>query len=82
MVGADLAAGVTATDADPSGSVPFAHDLAEFIRGVRAIDVCGRVFHGRGRVVCWWRTSGRRYMRILGASDGCTCRAGRDQVED
>ncbi len=41
--------GVTATDADPSGSVAFARDLAEFIRGVRAIDVRGRVFSGGGR---------------------------------
>jgi aminoglycoside phosphotransferase (APT) family kinase protein len=41
--------GVTAAEADPSGSVPFARDLAEFITGVRAIDTCGRVFTGSGR---------------------------------
>src|SRR5215470_19086235 len=29
--------GAVATDDDPSGSVAFAHDLAEFIHGVRAI---------------------------------------------
>jgi aminoglycoside phosphotransferase (APT) family kinase protein len=41
--------GVVATDEDPSGSVLFAHDLAEFIFDVRAIDTCGRMFGGRGR---------------------------------
>jgi aminoglycoside phosphotransferase (APT) family kinase protein len=41
--------GVTATQVDPSGSVPFARDLAELITGVRAIDTCGRVFAGSGR---------------------------------
>jgi aminoglycoside phosphotransferase (APT) family kinase protein len=41
--------GAVATDADPAGSVPFALDLAEFIRGVRAIDTAGRTFTGRGR---------------------------------
>lgn len=42
-------AGVTATDEDPGGSVMFAHDLAEFIRGVRSIDTGGRTFSGQGR---------------------------------
>lgn len=41
--------GVTATDADAAGSVAFAHDLAEFIAGVRAIDTRGRTFAGHGR---------------------------------
>lgn len=41
--------GTVATDADPGGSVAFAHDLAAFIRGVRAIDVTGRTFAGPGR---------------------------------
>jgi aminoglycoside phosphotransferase (APT) family kinase protein len=42
-------AGVTATEVDPGGSVPFARDLAEFITAVRAIDTHGRVFRGSGR---------------------------------
>jgi aminoglycoside phosphotransferase (APT) family kinase protein len=41
--------GAAATDQDPGGSVAFAHDLAEFIAGVRAIDIRGRTFDGRGR---------------------------------
>jgi aminoglycoside phosphotransferase (APT) family kinase protein len=41
--------GDTATDHDPGGSVAFAHDLAEFIGGVRSIDTGGRTFNGRGR---------------------------------
>jgi aminoglycoside phosphotransferase (APT) family kinase protein len=41
--------GTTATERDPAGSVAFAHDLAEFIAGVRAIDTRGRAFSGRGR---------------------------------
>lgn len=41
--------GVTAADADPSYSVTFAHDLAEFIQAVRAIDTRGRIFSGTGR---------------------------------
>jgi aminoglycoside phosphotransferase (APT) family kinase protein len=41
--------GTVATDEDPGESVAFAHDLAEFIHGVRAIDTCGRAFRGRGR---------------------------------
>lgn len=41
--------GATATEQDPSGSVAFAHDLAEFIHDVRAIDTEGKVFSGRGR---------------------------------
>ena len=41
--------GVVATEEDPGESVAFAHDLAEFIDGVRAIDTHGRTFSGRGR---------------------------------
>lgn len=41
--------GTVATVADPAGSVPFALDLAEFIRGVRAIPTGGRTFKGGGR---------------------------------
>ena len=41
--------GVTALEEDPGGSVAFAHDLAEFIGGVRAIGTGGRTFRGRGR---------------------------------
>lgn len=41
--------GTVATDEDPGGSVAFAHDLAEFIRSVRAIDTSGRSFSGNGR---------------------------------
>ncbi len=41
--------GTTASINDPSASVAFAHDLAEFIRQVRAIAVNGRTFTGDGR---------------------------------
>ena len=41
--------GVTGDDEDPSGSVPFARDLAEFIAEVRAIGTRGRPFTGGGR---------------------------------
>jgi aminoglycoside phosphotransferase (APT) family kinase protein len=41
--------GTVATHADPGHSVAFAHDLAEFIRGVRALDTRGRSFRGPGR---------------------------------
>ena len=41
--------GAAAADADPGQSVAFAQDLAEFIRGVRAIDTYGRTFGGEGR---------------------------------
>lgn len=41
--------GVVATDEDPSDSVAFAHDLAEFITDVRAIGTQGRTFNGHGR---------------------------------
>jgi aminoglycoside phosphotransferase (APT) family kinase protein len=63
--------GAVATDADPAGSVPFALDLAEFIRGVRAIDTRGRAFGGRGRGGdlrshdAWMRECFDRSERIL-----------------
>ena len=41
--------GTAATPEDPGGSVVFAHDLAEFIAGVRALDTHGRAFDGKGR---------------------------------
>ena len=41
--------GTVATEEDPGESIAFAHDLAEFIRGVRAIDTGGRTFDGGGR---------------------------------
>lgn len=41
--------GTTSSEADPGGSAAFAADLAEFIRGVRAIDPDGRRFSGSGR---------------------------------
>jgi aminoglycoside phosphotransferase (APT) family kinase protein len=41
--------GITATDDDPGESVAFAHDLAEFIGDVRALDTHGRTFSGHGR---------------------------------
>lgn len=41
--------GTVATLADPGYSVAFAHDLAAFIRSVRAIDTRGRTFSGQGR---------------------------------
>jgi aminoglycoside phosphotransferase (APT) family kinase protein len=41
--------GTIATDDDPGASAPFAHDLAEFISDVRAIDTRGRTFDGDNR---------------------------------
>ena len=41
--------GTVAYDADPAESVDFAHDMAEFIRDVRAIDTHGRKHRGGGR---------------------------------
>lgn len=41
--------GIVATDHDPGESFAFAHDLAEFVQGVRAIDTRGRSFDGKGR---------------------------------
>ncbi len=42
-------AGATATEDDPGESHAFAEDLAEFIRGLRAIPTNGRTFAGTGR---------------------------------
>ena len=39
----------TATDDDPGESAGFAHDLAEFVAGVRQIATRGRTFRGQGR---------------------------------
>jgi aminoglycoside phosphotransferase (APT) family kinase protein len=64
-------AGTVATEADPAESVPFAHDLAEFIQGVRAIDTGGRVFAGTGRGGdlrahdAWLETCFERSERLL-----------------
>jgi aminoglycoside phosphotransferase (APT) family kinase protein len=41
--------GTTATQQDPGASTGFAHDLAEFINDVRAIDTRHRRFAGHGR---------------------------------
>ena len=41
--------GEVATPENVADSAEFAHDLAEFIRGVRAIDTRGRTFSGGGR---------------------------------
>ncbi|HUR04441.1 MAG TPA: aminoglycoside phosphotransferase family protein [Nonomuraea sp.] len=41
--------GVVATDEDPAESVAFAHDLADLISNLRAIDTRGRTFAGEGR---------------------------------
>jgi len=41
--------GVVATAEDPGESAAFAHDLAEFISGVRTIGTRGRTFSGKGR---------------------------------
>jgi aminoglycoside phosphotransferase (APT) family kinase protein len=41
--------GVVATEQDPGESPGFAHDLAEFIHDVRAMDTRGRTFDGQGR---------------------------------
>lgn len=41
--------GRTADEEDPAESTAFAHDLADFIEDVRAIDTRGRTFSGRGR---------------------------------
>ena len=41
--------GIVATSEDPGESVAFAHDLAAFIKEVRAIGTRGRKFSGQGR---------------------------------
>ena len=63
--------GTVATVQDPGGSVPFAHDLAEFISGVRAIDTGGQAFNGKGRGGdlrshdAWMETCFARSERLL-----------------
>jgi aminoglycoside phosphotransferase (APT) family kinase protein len=63
--------GVVATDDDPGTSVAFAHDLAEFVQSVRAIDTRGRPFRGTGRGGdlqardAWMETCFRHSKQIL-----------------
>jgi len=63
--------GVTAIEDDPGQSGAFAHDLAEFILGVRAIGTAGRVFSGNGRGGdlrshdAWTETCLRRSEQLL-----------------
>lgn len=63
--------GTIATHADPGASDAFAHDLAEFIAGVRAIDTGGRTFAGPGRGGdlhnhdAWMQTCFERSERLL-----------------
>lgn len=63
--------GTVANDEDPSGSVGFAHDLAEFISDVRALDTRGRTFAGTGRggdlrsQDAWMRTCFERSEGLL-----------------
>jgi aminoglycoside phosphotransferase (APT) family kinase protein len=63
--------GVTAVADDPGESPAFAHDLAEFIGGVRAIDTRGRAFSGTGRGGdlrshdAWMETCFARSTRLL-----------------
>ncbi|WP_233512625.1 aminoglycoside phosphotransferase family protein [Micromonospora deserti] len=63
--------GAVATDEDPGESVAFAHDLAEFVNDVRAIDTRGRRFSGGGRGGdlqshdAWMETCFRNSERLL-----------------
>lgn len=63
--------GVVATVEDPGGSEGFAHDLAELISAMRAVDTGGRVFDrtGRGGDLrshdAWMATCFRRSERLL-----------------
>ena len=41
--------GTSADETDPGDSVPFAHDLASFVRAVRALETAGQSFSGAGR---------------------------------
>src|SRR5918993_5539286 len=41
--------GTPAAEEDPSGSVPFGHDVAAFVLAVRSIDTRGRTFARGGR---------------------------------
>lgn len=66
--------GVVATDQDPGESAAFAHDLAEFIWGVRAIGTRGRTFRGHGRGGdlrshdAWMQTCFTRSRQLLDVS--------------
>jgi aminoglycoside phosphotransferase (APT) family kinase protein len=63
--------GVVATEEDPGASVGFAHDVAEFISDVRAIDTGGRTFSSGGRGGdlqshdAWMETCFRRSEELL-----------------
>jgi aminoglycoside phosphotransferase (APT) family kinase protein len=63
--------GTVASDDDPGRSIGFAHDLAEFVHGVRTIDRRGRTFDGTGRGGellshdPWMETCFRRSERLL-----------------
>ena len=63
--------GVTATDEDPGGSATFAHDVGEFISGVRCISTDGRTFSVSGRgggLAChdpWMQTCFTRSGHLL-----------------
>lgn len=63
--------GTVATDNDPGESVAFAHDLAELIKAVRAIDTRGRKFSGGGRggelrsQDAWMETCLRKSRQLL-----------------
>lgn len=66
--------GTPADRVDPGDGVGFAVDLAEFVRGVRAIDTRGRVFAGSGRGGCiadhdgWVRTCLERSQGMVDVS--------------
>jgi len=62
--------GTVATDEDPGESVAFAHDLAEFIRGVRAIETRGRTFSGKGGEVTFAPTT-HGWRRVSRTVRGC-----------
>jgi aminoglycoside phosphotransferase (APT) family kinase protein len=63
--------GTAASEEDPGDCFAFAHDLAEFIHGVRAIGTRGRMFSGAGRGgdlrSCdgWMQTCFERSDRLL-----------------
>ncbi|MDP9868164.1 MULTISPECIES: aminoglycoside phosphotransferase family protein [Streptosporangium] len=63
--------GVVATDEDPGGSVAFAHDMADLINDLRAVDTRGRTFAGGGRGGdlrshdAWMETCFRHSERLL-----------------
>ena len=63
--------GATADETDPGDSVPFAHDLASFVRAVRALDTEGKSFSGSGRGGDlrdhdqWMETCFRKSERLL-----------------